>query len=348
MSTEIASQSPVGPQSERKRGLLGRLFLGALPAVYFLAIFLVMVGSFGLHMRKSGIFACPADQYGGDHYLGHCEATAYGDYDHGAIWWGLEPKVRDAAGKADVLFLGSSRTTFGFSAPSLGHWFAGKDLNFYLLGFSHFENMTFEGSLVQGLHSRARAYVINIDGFFTDSETGPGGEVMHGGSSARSRYLGKQAWQGVHRTLCGWKPQLCGNAIAFYRQRETGEWIHTGSQNAFPSGVESAAPENPVAIAYAKPRAEKFLASLGVGHDCIVLTYIPAKTSERATASALAATLGYDLVSPQVAGLRTFDGSHLDPPSAELFTSAFLETAGPRLATCLRQTPAAATPEPAK
>ena len=75
-------------------------------------------------MRGAGIFACPATAYGGNHYLGYCQGSAYGDYDHGAVWFGLEPGVREAAAAADVLFLGNSRMQFGFSAPALGQWFA--------------------------------------------------------------------------------------------------------------------------------------------------------------------------------------------------------------------------------
>ena len=35
---------------------------------------------------------------------------SYGDYDHGAIWFGLEPAADAAAANAQVLFLGNSRT----------------------------------------------------------------------------------------------------------------------------------------------------------------------------------------------------------------------------------------------
>ena len=116
--------------------------------LYILAVLVAMVGAFLYHMREAGIFACPATAYGGNHYLGYCQGSVYGDYDHGAVWFGLEPGVREAAAAADVLFLGNSRLQFGFSAPALGQWFEDAGARYYLLGFSHNETAKFTGPLL--------------------------------------------------------------------------------------------------------------------------------------------------------------------------------------------------------
>ena len=119
--------------------------------LYILLVLAAIVGAFVYHMREAGIFTCPATAYGEDRYLGYCQGTAYGDYDHGALWFGLEPGVREAAAAADVLFLGNSRMQFGFSAPALGRWFEGSGLSYYLLGFSHNETSKFTQPLLAGL-----------------------------------------------------------------------------------------------------------------------------------------------------------------------------------------------------
>ena len=122
--------------------------------LYILAVLVAMIGAFLFHMREAGIFACPASAYGGNHYLGYCQGSAYGDYDHGALWFGLEPGVREAAAAADVLFLGNSRMEFGFSAPAvLGRWFADAGARYYLLGFSHNETAKFTEPLLAGLRA---------------------------------------------------------------------------------------------------------------------------------------------------------------------------------------------------
>src|SRR5262249_36528360 len=161
-----------------------------------------------------------------------------GDYDHGALWFALEPTARASAASADVLFLGNSRMQFGFSAPALGRWFADNGFRYYLLGFSHRENATFVGPLVQGLHAKRRAYVINLDSFFTGEETLPGRDVMRG-ADTRVRYVAKRNWQAFHRPICMRLPFLCGNAMSFYRQRETGEWRLEGSGGPNPVDAEA-------------------------------------------------------------------------------------------------------------
>jgi hypothetical protein len=309
--------------------------------LYILAVLAAMVGAFAFHMREAGIFACPATAYDGNRYLGYCQGSAYGDYDHGALWFGLEPGVREAAAAADVLFVGNSRMQFGFSAPALGRWFADAGARYYLLGFSHNETAKFTQPLLASLQPKARAYVINVDKFFFERESPPAGEVMYG-PDVRARYAAKRAWQAPHRLLCGALPALCGNAISFYRQRDTGEWSYDGSEGIISKVIEADRPvyaggdPKLMSVAAANARSFKdFLDGLGVAPGCVILTYVPSTENNRRLANAIAASVGLDLLAPRGEGLRTIDGSHLDRDSAETFTTDFLELAGPRLERCL-------------
>jgi len=316
----------------------GRWPLQALrdrPVLYVMAIFSVLVATALYSLRRDGIFACPASAYDGNHYLAYCNVGGYGDYDHGAFWFGLEPAARDFAVSADVLFVGNSATEFGFSTPASERWFAANGSRFYLLGFSHFENSTFIEPLLSRLHPRARAYVVNVDRFFSDQETVIGHDVMRG-SDMRRWYIVKQGWQPPHRMLCTWQARLCGHALSFYRQRETGEWRLTGSEIGLtPSEIGRELPADAALVAQEKARAESFIAKLGVAPQCVFLTYVPSKANERATAADLASALGFELISPRISDLHTFDGIHLDPPSAERFASAFFDIGGARLRQCL-------------
>ena len=311
--------------------------------LYILVVLAAMVGAFGWHMRTAGIFACPATAYGADRYLGYCQGAAYGDYDHGAVWFGLEPGVREAAAAADVLFVGNSRLQFGFSAPALGQWFegAGKGARYYLLGFSHNETAGFTRPLLEGLQPKARAYVISVDKFFFEQPSLPAASILHE-PGVLTRYLAKRDWQESHRLVCGALPALCGNEISFYRQRDTGEWSRAGSNHIVAETVKDDRPDyaggDPRQMAAVMGRAREFAAfldGLGVARECVILTYVPSPDNNRRLANAIAAALGQELVSPDGKGLRTMDGSHLDPESAQAFTTAFLAEAGPRLAQCL-------------
>src|SRR5215469_970354 len=129
----------------------GRFLLAARSGVYALVILAVTLAAGAYSLRNNGIFSCQASEYGADGYLGYCGATSYGDYDHGAIWFDLEPAAFAAAAHAPVLFIGNSRTQFAFSSQATADWFSSLSESYYLLGFSHFENYTFEVPLLRKL-----------------------------------------------------------------------------------------------------------------------------------------------------------------------------------------------------
>jgi hypothetical protein len=314
---------------------LGSFLLAATPGLYILFVLAVALGAGAYSLRKYGIFSCQASGYASDRYLGYCGATSYGDYDHGAIWFGLEPAANAAAANAQVLFLGNSRTQFGFSSKATADWFSSLSQSYYLLGFSHFENYTFEAPLVRKLRPRAKVYVVNIDSFFERSETGPGKTVMRD-ESARTRYEQKRQWQRIHKAICTNFRAVCGNQEAIFRSRSAGAWLVTG--NPFPSepvSYDEDVDRNMLASYTAL--GDEFLSSLSVDHACTILTIVPAVKTPIGTAKAIAVALGLKLVAPRPAGLITFDQVHLDPESAQRWSAAFLEEAGPQIRKCLSE-----------
>src|SRR5690348_11063283 len=108
------------------------LFRTNKPILYIAVIIIAAFGTFAYQLRVDSIFACTADGYGSDRYLEYCQAAGYGDYDHGAFWFGLEPPARDFAHNAQVLFLGNSRTQFGFSNGVTADWFSSRAVRYYL------------------------------------------------------------------------------------------------------------------------------------------------------------------------------------------------------------------------
>ena len=316
---------------------VSRANLAVGPHLFFFVIVVAMVAGYATHLSRNGIFACPATLYGGDNFLGFCPATAYGNFDHAAFWFSLEPRANEHAAAADVLFLGNSRLQMAFSTPSLGRWFNSVNRRYYLLGFGYAENLTFTAALLRKLNPRARVYVINVDDFFVDAESGAGREVMHD-PSARSRMLTKQVWQIPHRLICGAVPAICGNRATLFRNRSTGEWRLAGippwlNFRNMDLGIEYSELER------ALPVARKFLSETHIDRRCIILTYVWTPYNRRATAKALATELDLPFFSPELGGLQTYDSSHLTEESSERFVSAFLEQAAPRLARCLNLGP---------
>jgi hypothetical protein len=316
-------------QSPSKRPTRSHAHAWAYTAIIFVVI--VMAGAYAA--RKRGVFACSASGYDTDRYLAYCQAVNYGDYDHGAFWFGLEPAATEAATRADVVFLGNSRLQFAMSTETTAAWFSAADARYYLLGFSYNGNYLFEQPLLDRLKVRAKVYVINLDLFFEDVESPPARAVMRD-SAARARHEQKRQWQTLHRAACVSLPPLCGNARAFFRTRSTGAWEWQGG-GVTPTGVAYDESVDPTVVRNYRDLGSGFLSALAVPRECIVATAVPTIPTNVGTARAVAQGLGVDFVAPQLDGLHTFDESHLDAASAQRWSQAFLEEAGPTIRTCL-------------
>lgn len=311
----------------------------ARPGIYILILVCSLLSGLAYKLRGEGVFACPASGYGLDYYLAHCETTGYADFDHGAFWFDLEPKARHSAATADVLFLGSSRMQFSFSTDETRKWFARMGVPYYLLGFSYTENVQFAAPLLKELNPRAKMYVINVDRFFDDTrETPPAKQILHD-SDARSRYEDKQFWQSIHRRICTAVPGVCGSRPAFFRSRIDGTWELEGSTAVW-NAVAKTTADGPASETdqwnHFTALGAEFLKSLPVDRHCVILTLAPSEATKRAEATAIASALGVTFIAPNLGDLKTFDGSHLDRPSAEKWSRAFFEEAGATIRECLK------------
>lgn len=330
--TVTASAVPSDISRRRRDGLFA-----ARPTIYIMILLSAFVAPYLYKLRTGNIFSCQANGYTSDRYLSYCEATNYGDYEHGAFWFDLEPAAEVSAAKADVLFLGNSLTQFAFSTVATAQWFSSASANYYLLGFIAFENSIFGRALLHNLKPRAEVYIINIDDFFQPSETQVGKIVMHD-EAARSRYKVKGLLQFVHKAICMKFTAICGHHLVIFRSRQNGTWYmpeiskFKGSER--PVSDDRQIDEREVDDAIAIGRI--FLSELHAKAECVILTAVPTVRTKTGVANAIASGLGKTLVVPEhLDGLQTFDGTHLDPASAERWSEAFFKTAGPQIRKCL-------------
>src|SRR5215467_4154858 len=115
--------------------MLNSWIRGNRPILYAVIVIGAALVTLGYHLRVESILACQAGGYGADRYLAYCGSTDYGEYDHGAFWFGLEPAAKESARRAKVLFLGSSRMQLGMSTKATSDWFSSRSVPYYLLGF---------------------------------------------------------------------------------------------------------------------------------------------------------------------------------------------------------------------
>jgi hypothetical protein len=311
--------------------------LRARPTIYILIVLSTCILSYLYQLRTNGIFACQAGGYILDRFLTDCEVKNYGDYEHGAYWFDLEPEANASAANAEVLFLGNSRVQFAFSTSATSRWFSSASVSYYLLGFIGYENSIFARALLHKLKPSTGIYIINILDFFQSTETPWAKFVMHD-DAARTTYEGKRLWQFVHKPVCGKLAAICGHALAIFRSRRTGAFHAVISQlNKFGERPVSYAPEiDQAEIDEAVAIGRVFLSELPAKGECVILTAVPTVGTKLAVANAIAVGLDKSLVVPQnIEGLQTFDGSHLNEESAERWSEAFFKMAGPQIQKCL-------------
>jgi hypothetical protein len=293
------------------------------------------VSSYFYKLWADNIFSCQASGYTSDSYLAYCDATNYGDYDHGAFWFDLEPAAEISASRADVIFLGNSRMQFAFSTVATAQWLALP--RYYLLGFLNFENSIFTRALLQKLKPKAKVYIIAIDDFFEPSERPNAKIVMHA-PEARRRYEIKRFLQFVHKAICMKLTTICGNGVVVFRSRETGtfnmpqtsKFKDLARQVSYVEQIDENSIDDAIAI------GRIFLSELPVKSECVILTAVPTVGTKLSDANAIASGLGKMLVVPEyLDGLQTIEGVHLDRASAERWSEAFFKTAGPQIQKCL-------------
>jgi hypothetical protein len=297
-------------------------------AVYICIVVFSFLIAFAYHLRTFTILACQADGYSNDRYLAYCNGGGYGDYEHGAFWFDLEPAALDFASKAEVLFLGNSRVQVGFSTAATADWFSTASARYYLMGFSYNANMLFEEEILR-----------RID-FFEQYETPPVKAILHD-PNARLRYDDKRYWQGVHRAICTTFAALCGSDYVIFRSRETGEYTKkTDRAKITPVSYDEVVSQDVVKNDTAA--AVSFFSHLNMSRECVILTMVPTVGTKIGNVNAIAGALGMELIVPEnIEGLQTFDGSHLDKPSAERWSRAFLQIASSRIRSCLEKQRAA-------
>ena len=133
----------------------------------------------------------------------------------------------------------------------------------------------------------------------------------------------------------------CGDLYSVFRSRETGAFDIRGS--GFKSSPVSYNDLlNQDLVKRYTESAIDFLSHQPIKNECVILTNIPTVKTNVAMANSIAAVLSLNFVAPEIEGLQTFDGSHLDRSSAERWSTAFFQAAGPQIKKCLGKSAIAA------
>ena len=307
----------------------------------FLVVTLISATLWKLSFTSSA--RCDAFGGGAGKFMAYCDVITHGHYDHAAYLFNLEEGLANRVRQANLLFLGSSRSQFAFSTNSLTDFVIHHPaVRPYLLGFGYIEQDVFSSAVLDRIKPTPALVVINADPFFSHGVSHHARQLLSSSSGLEENNARiKKFWHGISEAACDGKLPLvgrliCGSYDTVYRSVQDGRWIFRNKTLA--STPVSELPQTPgddaTIIAFAA-NAKAFLSRLHIDRRCIVLTYIPIAKGKPFIAQGIAARLGTPFITPQLASLSTFDGSHLDTASSERWSKAFLTELEPILASCL-------------
>jgi hypothetical protein len=281
-----------------------------------------------------------------DSFLAYCDSTHFGNYEHGAYYFGTEPSAIEHLRRADVIFFGNSRAQFAFSTEAVKRYFRERSIRFYSLGFGYGEQDEFPLALIRKYALTPKVMVIDPSPFFTGGQSIPSYDITR----RKHFWMPVRAWldnatkkaiSDAQLAICSVIASLCTlKDKAIHRSHEDGTWIWheifvPAEENAIAVDQEQGQFISPDRAREAQSRAETFFKAAGVSPTCVVLTEIPnSEIQANSFPMELAKLTGAHVALPQLKGLTTIDNVHLTASSAERWSSALLHQIDPIIRSC--------------
>ena len=218
-----------------------------------------------------------------DRFMAYCASPQFGDYEHGAYYYDLEPEALDHLKHADVVFFGTSRAQIALSTSALSSFFALHAMTPYLFGFGYGEYGAFPLAIMRKYDVKPKAIVILADPFFKDRTWWRRWRWF---VPELYEYTQKQIFIALGSRLCAVWPSVCmPRQVAIYRSRADGSWqtfgfaldervpITESSKHLYTHTALEAGED----IAF----AARFIAATGVARECVVLSAAPGILTSR-------------------------------------------------------------------
>ena len=231
---------------------------------------------------------------------------------------------------------------FGFSNEEAKEFFSQKNLKHYYLHFSNGESSQFPMAIYHRLELEPKMIIVNSQFYFNKLSRKIGAQILN--SNMYSFYSFSRWFQTLHRSVCGdgsgafvrklaaYDP--CVGTSSVFRSRSDGSWIHNVDE-VHKNFEMIRAVTNKEYLYSLVGLARNFVAETGLPRECIFFTDIPEPEGNANYGAELAAATGVPYIDPQVEGLATLDGSHLDKASAKRWTHEFFQDFQPAFEKCM-------------
>jgi len=302
-------------------------------AAWYLIVFTISAGLIGslalLSTMVWNLAECDNHDARPDNFLADCHS--FGNYEHGAFFYALEPQALNNLEQADVILLGNSHLQFAFSGGAAPAFFGARGLRYFLLGFGYIESSDFIRALAERYALKPRILIINADPFFSHKRGMPAGQILgFRAPLTRMEYLFKAVAIKVGPALCVRLRISCsGHATTIYRSRVHGQWLLNNIREGELTPIDSGkSPAPPAVVAEAVSIGRDFLAIMKVDPSCVVLTGIPGGEDDPYAvdlAAQLAARLGTKILNVTLPEMQTIDGSHMNSDTVRRWSESFFK-----------------------
>lgn len=260
-------------------------------------------------------------------------------WDHYVYYAGYGTAVANARA-SDVVIVGNSRSQYALIADDVLDVGRQRGWRIHHMGVGHGESMRFTEMIFERHDIRPAVVIVGVDTSVVASsfsaKLSPFAQAMiDKGSWAAIREVYGHYWlDAVRLPMEHLLPSAHPNDLRkiIYRSWSTGFWRRQGSSLDSPGQfpIESYVDSRTAEVrAHQTAEARAFVQRMRARGSAVVFAWIPTPDTTRESAVDLAAAADVPLIAPDLEGLRTFDGSHLDLDSAQRYTAAFLDQLGP-------------------
>ena len=288
---------------------------------------------------------CAPDGYERDEYMTSCPGMNMSRYSFGSIALDVQDEATDAIRNADVLVLGNSRTLRSFATTAIDDYFKAKGLEYFVMAT---EGTNYRGVELtfESLGPKPPILLVNNEIFYSNDIPEAFGDVVANPDRYKTRFSFTDTAQDIQRFACArdlpWLTDFycSGTVPARWRSHRTGQlnWNLVAEEALQKEIVTKRASNETRLVGRYLPNAREFFALPSTRESCPILYLVNSPAARVRLLEEMAAELRVQDVFVDVAGLQTYDNSHLDRPNSERWAEAFVDALDPALDNCLDST----------
>jgi len=260
------------------------------------------------------IRVCDPTPYTQDDFMWGCQGITVSRYDSGSIFLGVQKDAIRNAENADVVIFGNSRTKRSFSTTAIDEYFKSKGLTYVVLAA---EGAGYKSALItmERFNLKPKIIMVNHEIFYTDFISPNFRELVDFPEKYKTRFTFFYNAQRVQKWACQsnikWlKEYYCSGTVR-------GRW-RSARTASMKWNLERMAGQM-------VRRSRELLEFKGYEESCPIWYIV---NSPKAGTNALKIAeeeLGIQTVYKEVAGLYSYDDSHLDRPNSEKWAKEFVK-----------------------